>query len=118
MTGSPLTPLEQRIVRQLAQLAQRQPAATRVWVFGSRARGDSHEESDLDLAVEFGTAETAELRAWLDGVRRELEEPLLGQHSGFIDLLGLYAGDPDHRLAQQVRAEGRVIWQRGAAVAA
>lgn len=118
MTGPPLTPLEQRIVRQLAQHAQRQPAATRVWVFGSRARGNSHEESDLDLAVEFGTAENAELRAWLDGVRRELEEPLLGQHSGFIDLLGLYAGDPDSRLGQQVRAEGRILWQREAAVAA
>jgi hypothetical protein len=31
-------------------------------------------------------------------------------------LLGLFAGDADPRLATQVRADGKPVWQRAAAV--
>jgi len=31
---------------------------------------------------------------------------------GFVDLIGLYAGDIDTRLARQVRAEGIAVWVR------
>jgi predicted nucleotidyltransferase len=92
--------------------ADAEPTAVRVWVFGSRARGASTQYSDLDLAVEFAAAESPALRAWLDRSRREAEERVVDRCPGFLNLLGLYAGDPDPRLARQVRAEGVVLWTR------
>jgi predicted nucleotidyltransferase len=39
----------------------------RVWLFGSRARGDAAELSDIDLAIEGGNPKRmSELRAWID----------------------------------------------------
>jgi hypothetical protein len=52
-----LTPAEDRLVAAfLALLEQRLPggALRTVTLFGSRARGDAHEGSDLDVAVEVG----------------------------------------------------------------
>lgn len=111
MTDAPLTPLERQIALRIAREAQRQPAATGVWVFGSRARGASTEDSDLDIAVEFAAAETRPLREWLDRVRREAEEPVVDQWPGFVNLVGLYADDIDPRLAKRVRAEGVIVWK-------
>jgi hypothetical protein len=114
MTTSTLTPLEESIVARIAREARAQPAATAVWVFGSRARGASTEHSDLDVAVEFASAETPALRAWLEQVRRAAEAPIADQWPGFVDLVGLYAGDVDSRLATRVHSEGFALWQRGA----
>jgi predicted nucleotidyltransferase len=110
---SPLTPLERQIVLQIAKRADNEPAAVAVWVFGSRARGASTEDSDLDVAVEFTAPAASALRSWLDDVRRSAEEPLVDQWPGYVNLVGLYADDVDPRLAQQVRAEGFTVWRRG-----
>jgi len=110
--GSLLTPLEVRLTALIAQRASAQMRAVRVWVFGSRARGASNQDSDLDVAVEFEAAETAELRAWLEALRIEAEAPVVDQWPGFVNLVGLYANDPDPRLARRVRAEGMLIWER------
>lgn len=111
--GSPLTPLERQIVHRIARLADREPSAVAVWVFGSRARGFSTEDSDLDVAIEFSAREAPALRNWLDAVRRSAQEPLADQWPGFVDVVGLYADDADPRLAQQVHAEGIAVWRRG-----
>jgi predicted nucleotidyltransferase len=116
MTTSPLTPLEASIVARIAREAGAQPAAAAVWLFGSRARGASTEFSDLDVAVEFSSAETPALRAWLEGVRREAEAPVADQWPGFVNLVGLYVGDVDSRLARRVRAEGLILWRRSTPV--
>lgn len=112
---APLTPLEQQIVFQIARQAEAEPSAVGVWVFGSRARGASTEDSDLDIAVEFAAAEAPPLRDWLERVRRAAEEPVVDQWPGFVNLVGLYADDIDPRLAWQVRSEGVVVWRRGQA---
>lgn len=110
---APLTPLEQRVVAMIARRAEQQPAAIALWVFGSRARGDSDESSDLDLAVEFSSAETPALRQWIDRVRQEVEAAVLDDSCpGLLDLVGLYPNDIDPRLSRQVRAEGSLVWQR------
>jgi len=96
----------------IAQRASSNPSALRVWVFGSRARGASTQNSDLDVAVEFDEAEAAELRAWLEALRVEAEAPVVDQWPGFVNLVGLYANDPDPRLARRIRAEGLLIWER------
>jgi hypothetical protein len=116
MTTSPLTPLEASIVTHIAREASEQPAATAVWLFGSRARGASAEFSDLDVAVEFSSAETPAMRGWLERVRHDAETPVADQWPGFVNLVGLYAGDLDARLAQRVRSEGLVLWRRGTPV--
>lgn len=113
MTTSPLTPLEASIVARIAQDAGAQPAAAAVWLFGSRARGASTEFSDLDNAVEFSSAETPAMRAWLEQVRRDVEAPVAEQWPGFVNLLGLFAGDVDARLVRRVHEEGLILWQRG-----
>lgn len=109
-----LTPLEASIASRLASEAGAQPAATAVWLFGSRARGASTEDSDLDVAVEFSAPETSALRDWLERVRRALEEPIADQCPGFVDLVGLYADDVDARLTRHIREEGVILWQRRA----
>jgi predicted nucleotidyltransferase len=109
---TPLTPLERQIASEIARQAQSEPAAVAVWVFGSRARGASTEDSDLDVAVQFAAAQTQPLREWLESVRRAAEEPVVDQWLVFVNLVGLYADDIDPRLAQRVRAEGEVVWQR------
>jgi predicted nucleotidyltransferase len=110
--GSPLTPLELRITALITQRVSAQPCAARLWVFGSRARGASAQDSDLDVAVEFDAAESSELRAWLEALRTEAEAPVVDQWPGFVNLLGLYSNDPDPRLGRRVRAEGLLIWER------
>lgn len=98
----------------IAREAGAQPDAASVWLFGSRARGRSNEDSDLDVAVEFSAPETPALRAWLERVRREAEAPIADQWPGFVNLVGLYADDADQRLARRVHEEGVSLWQRAA----
>jgi hypothetical protein len=116
MTTSPLTPLEASIVARIAREAGAQPAATAVWLFGSRARAASTEFSDLDVAVEFSSAESPAMRAWLERVRHDAETPVADQWPGFVNLVGLYAGDVDSRLTHRVRSEGLILWQRSTPV--
>lgn len=52
-------PVLDRLVRALAQ----RPSVREVWLFGSRARGDARERSDIDLAVD---ASGASEREWID----------------------------------------------------
>jgi predicted nucleotidyltransferase len=112
MKNSALTPLERALVAAVVAAAKDQPAAARVWVFGSRARGASTVDSDLDIAVEFSAAESRELRDWLDRLRSTAEAPVADQWPGFVDLVGLYADDADIRLRRRIHAEGLLGWQR------
>ena len=53
-----LSPIETDILNLLATAIQKDyPKAESVIVFGSRARGTSHEESDLDVAILLNTKE-------------------------------------------------------------
>ncbi len=89
-----------RLVGRLAA----QPRVQRIWLFGSRARGDARDRSDIDLAIE---APHANRREWLDVCRlvEEEAETLLP-----IDVIRVEEA-PD-RLREQVRAEGRVLFER------
>ena len=54
----------EQIYQQLAELARRY-GARRLVLFGSRARGDFHERSDIDLAV-YGMPEKNQASFWLE----------------------------------------------------
>jgi predicted nucleotidyltransferase len=86
----------------LAALAVR-PAVRRVWLFGSRARGDHAPRSDIDLAVEAPDAGAVE---W-DAIAQIVDEAptLLG-----VDLVRLDGASP--ALQERIRAEGQVLLER------
>ena len=51
-----IQPSHLELVRTI--LRQHLPQSAKVWAFGSRARGDNREASDLDLAIDLGRALT------------------------------------------------------------
>ena len=90
----------QELVRRVAV----QPHVRRIWLFGSRARGEARERSDIDLAIE---APDAGPREWLEVCRvvEEDADTLLP-----IDLIRLE--EASEGLRARVRAEGRVLFER------
>lgn len=90
---------EQRIVETLKSI----PEVERIYVFGSRARGDAAGRADLDVAVSCPAADEARwLKIW-DLV--EHTETLL-----FIDLVRLE--EAPEALRSRILSEGKVIYER------
>jgi uncharacterized protein len=95
------------LILGLAHRLDRHPAAERVWLYGSRARGDNFERSDIDLAVEAPAMGADDwIRLKFDIVD---EAPTLL----LIDLVRLEEA-PDH-LREQIRQEGVVVYERSRA---
>lgn len=98
-----------RLIEDLAGRLARHPAVERVRLFGSRARGDNFERSDIDLAVEApGMPASDWLKIKLDF---EEEAPTLL----LIDLVRSEEAVED--LRGQIRDEGIVVYERARAPA-
>jgi uncharacterized protein len=97
MKGQPVV-LEE-IVRSLAAL----PEVRRVILFGSRARGDAEERSDIDLAV---AAPRATKRQWLEIVRRVEESETL------LTLQLVRMEEISEELIDRIESEGEVLYDR------
>lgn len=77
------------------------PQAARLWLFGSRARGDARRWSDIDIAVE-------PLQALAPGTLSELRDALVESNLLLdVDLVDLSAADA--ALKASVRREG-IAW--------
>ncbi len=88
-------------VRRLV-LGYLRPWRVRVWLFGSRARGDASPRSDIDIAL---LPEDEALPVdWLATLRERLEESHVPWH---VDVVDLRVADPALRRA--VEREG-ILW--------
>jgi len=47
--------ITQNNIKKIVQLAEHNPEVEIVWLYGSRARGNAHSQSDYDLAIAFKT---------------------------------------------------------------
>lgn len=93
------------ILPELYELFACYPAVEQVVLFGSRARGDFHSRSDIDLIIK---APSLSQEDWLHMVFRMTEElnTLLS-----IDLIRWE--DASTSLREKALSEGRVIYERG-----
>jgi uncharacterized protein len=98
------------LIQELARRLALHPAVERVWLFGSRARGDHFERSDIDLAIE---APAMDRYDWLKlSLDFEEDAPTLL----CIDLVRM--DEAPGNLREQIREEGMVIHERSRADAA
>ena len=86
-----------------AILRQHLPQGAIVWAFGSRARGDNREASDLDLAVDLGRALTLSEIAALSAA---FEESTLPYKVDLVDMRQISAAFRD--IVAKSRKE--IIW--------
>lgn len=87
-------------LRELLRRAEHALVLRRVYLFGSRARGDAREDSDVDLAFEHGSSPAA----WADFVNMAREQaPILLD----LDLVDLSSATPE--LREQILKEGRLL---------
>ena len=90
---------------KLRRLFNATPGLARVWLYGSRARGDQRRESDIDLAVE-----------WQPGARRsflreDIEDLGLIYRTDLTDLTDKLEADVRQRLEQ----DRKLFWEAKAA---
>jgi predicted nucleotidyltransferase len=102
-TLPPDFPRRELILELAARLAQH-PEVERIWLFGSRARRDNFERSDIDFAIEAPGMDRVE---WL-GLSLDFEDEaptLLG-----IDLLRLE--EVSDELRRRIQDEGTLLHER------
>ena len=79
------------------------PSVEKIILYGSRARGDHEERSDIDLAIECPSATEEEwLKIWQKGDEAETLY--------FVDLLRLETAE--EKIRKRIESEGKVLWER------
>lgn len=96
--------MDPRIARQIGAEVARCPAVAAAWIFGSMARGDAGEDSDLDLAVLLRPEAAAGGTDFLHDLASALER---FSPSGMVDILVL--GQQGPVLRHRILAEGRLV---------
>lgn len=96
--------LEQSIKQTLCSLAK-QFAVKKMVLFGSRARGDSHAHSDIDLAV-WGIGDA---RAYLDFQEAVEEQVWTLLSFDIVDMDSMYISDS---LREEIDKDGVVIYEK------
>ena len=103
-----LTPFERARSEGLLARLHAEPRLARVVVFGSRARGRSRPDSDLDLAVFSQSPRSRKLERWLDA-----QASAAGDLDACrLQLVPFFADEPPGRLDAMLQREGIVLWTR------
>ncbi|MBI1877405.1 MAG: nucleotidyltransferase domain-containing protein [Chloroflexi bacterium] len=95
--------LPENLYNQLVYLLSAQREVEKVILFGSRARGDTEERSDIDLAI---MAPAASPRQWLDIVF------LLEQVDTLLPLDVVRWEEASTPLQQHILTEGIILYER------
>jgi uncharacterized protein len=92
------------LILQLTRRLAEHPAVERIWLFGSRARGDHFARSDIDLAIEAPGIERAEWAALHLDLDEEADTLLL------LDFVLM--DDMPESFKCRVHREGRLLYER------
>jgi len=95
---------EHRAIVQ-AILRQHLPTGSRVWVFGSRAKGKARRGSDLDLAIDAGQALPAQTESAL---RCAFEDSDLPWTVDMVDMQRL----PEGVFRQNMERDKKLLWNQ------
>ena len=90
--------------KQLLELAKQQPHLKRLWIFGSRVRGDASLLSDYDLAFDWDPEHRSE---WIR-FKLYLEDALKTLHS--IDFV--YMPEASESLKKEIHENGKLIYEK------
>jgi len=92
-----------RLHEQLVRLLSQQPGIKQVILFGSRARGDAEDRSDIDLSIE---APDIHERQWLEIVF------LLEKIDTLLPIDVVRWEDAPDTLKRKIQTEGMVLYER------
>ena len=104
-----LTPLENALLADFAGRVRALAGArlARIAVFGSRVRGGSRADSDLDVAVFVAGGEDRALRAGIYAAAAEAAAALEGGDPALLQPSVIFAGSARTRFVEIVEREGR-----------
>jgi predicted nucleotidyltransferase len=111
-TRARYSPLEHAILARLVDALAGLPVLS-VSVFGSRARGHSSADSDLDVAVRLDSERSCEVEARLAALAESLS--VQDEHSAYgvrVQVLPLFRGDAGGYLERTLASELDPVWTR------
>ena len=112
--GSLLTPAEKDVIRRFCAGMRKLPALPeRVAVFGSRAKGGAHIDSDLDLAVLMGGEKSAKIDASLAAMSAWAVEPYQENGIGIrLRPVAIFSADRERAFFKAICNDMDTVWTR------
>lgn len=109
-----LSPTEEKVIELFINtLESKLPEATKIILFGSRARGSSNEESDLDIAIVVKDKVKKGLWEKLWEIKWEtLERLLLEEFPLSLFPLTEEEMNLNTPIIEEIKKEGVILWQR------
>lgn len=95
--------LDAAIARDLREFFGRREGVNRVWIFGSRARGEEHARSDVDLAIDAPGLDTVQFAA----LEKALDRLLFVRKVEMVHWQGI----KDERFRREIETDGKIFWE-------
>lgn len=95
--------LDPTIARALRDFFQQRKDIERVWIYGSRARGDEHERSDVDLAVDAPAMDKYQFAA----LERGLDDLALVRKVEVVHWQGI----GEEKFRREIETDRKIFWE-------